>query len=240
MVSGGHNIFALLEFDVTEVRKMLRQGRSQGKGGSLFSFFLKAIGRCLEEFPEFNSMANMNTTTTFSEVDIDIPIEVNSNGKIYNKQYIIRDVNGKSLFDIDREIGIAKRNSGEEKSYMSSRAGQKLLTTLPKSFALFLFRQVLKNHSLVKKFSGTVFVTSVSMFSNAPGYIIPFIGGPKAVSFAIGSVNKKPVVINDQIQIREMVNITSIFNHDLVDGAPAARFINILRKYIERGYQSLL
>ena len=48
---------------------------------------------------------------------------------------------------------------------------------------------------------------------------------------------KKPVVKNNQIQIREMMNITATFNHDLVDGAPAARFINKLRKYIEFDYQ---
>ena len=36
-----------------------------------------------------------------------------------------------------------------------------------------------------------------------------------------------------------MINITATFNHDLVDGAPAARFINRLRKYIESYYQSI-
>ena len=110
---------------------------------------------------------------------------------------------------------------------------------MPACLVLFLYRSILRNHDLVKKFSGTVFVTSVSMFSNVPGFIIPYSGGPKAVSFAIGSVQKKPVVKDNQIQIREMINITATFNHDLVDGAPAARFINRLRKYIESDYQSI-
>ncbi|HDQ15193.1 MAG TPA: hypothetical protein ENN41_10310 [Sediminispirochaeta sp.] len=26
----------------------------------------------------------------------------------------------------------------------------------------------------------------------APGFVVPFVGGPKAVSFAVGSVSKKP------------------------------------------------
>lgn len=239
MVSGAHNFYALLEFDVTDLRKALRMSRSEGKGGSLFSFMLKAIGRCLQKFPEFNSMVNIRSTTTFYEVDIDIPIEINQNGEIYNKQHIIRDINNKTLNEVDREIDKAKKNTGKEKAYMDSKFGQKLITMLPKGVALFLFRQILKNHTLIKKFSGTVFVTSVSMFSNAPGYIIPYIGGPKAVSFAIGSVNKKPVVRNNEIQIRELINITGIFNHDLVDGAPAARFINALRRYIERDFIDL-
>ena len=78
------------------------------------------------------------------------------------------------------------------------------------------------------------------MVTNVPGYIIPYSGGPKAVSFALGPVVKKPVVRNDAVVIREIINITSIFNHDSVDGAPAARFINLLRKYIEQEYRNLL
>ncbi|MFO7850240.1 MAG: 2-oxo acid dehydrogenase subunit E2, partial [Spirochaetia bacterium] len=116
---------------------------------------------------------------------------------------------------------------------------QTLVTSLPKALVLFLFRLILKNHRLVKKHSGTAFVTSVSMFSNAPGFVIPYAGGPKAVSFAVGSVVKKPVVIKDTIQIREIVNLTAVFNHDLVDGAPAARFINRLRRYIEQDFEKI-
>jgi pyruvate/2-oxoglutarate dehydrogenase complex dihydrolipoamide acyltransferase (E2) component len=240
MVGGGHNFYALLEFDITDLRKALRSQRNQGSRGSLFSFLLKAIGKCLEEYPEFNAMINLKRKTTFYEVDIDIPIEVQRGEEIYNKQHIIRDINRKTLAEVDAEIRKAKGEVNEEKSYMAWKFGQKLMMMLPKSIVLFIFRQILKNHEMVKKYSGTVFVTSVSMFSNVPGFVIPFVGGPKAVSFAIGSVTKKPVVKNDEIQIREMINITTIFNHDLVDGAPAARFINRLRRYVEQGYASFL
>jgi pyruvate/2-oxoglutarate dehydrogenase complex dihydrolipoamide acyltransferase (E2) component len=239
MVKGGHNFYALLEFDVTDMRKELRQQRRQGTEASLFSLILKAIGRCLKEYPAFNSMINMRRHTTFDEVDIDIPIEVSKNEEIYNKQCIIRDIDKKTVEEIDAEIRHAKDETGEEQSYMASKFGQTLITSLPKSIVLFIFQLILKNHKLVKKHSGTVFVTSVSMFSNAPGFVIPYAGGPKAVSFAVGSVVKKPVVKRDEIQIREIVNLTAVFNHDLIDGAPAARFINRLRRYIEQDYQKL-
>ena len=240
MVNGGHTFYGLLDFDVTDVRKELRAQRSRGAGGSLFAFMLKAIGKCLEEYPEFNSMINTKHTTTFQEVDIDIPIEMQQGEEIYNKQCIIRDINGKTLQQVDETIEQAKKTIGEEKSYMASTFGQKLITLLPKCMVLFIFRHILRNHKLVKKHSGTIFVTSVSMFSTTPGYIIPYTGGPKAVSLALGSVAKKPVVKHNEVQIREMINITAAFNHDLVDGAPAARFINRLRRYIEKDYRSFI
>ena len=144
------------------------------------------------------------------------------------------------MYDIDKEIIDAKNTPGEQQAYMPSKLGRHIVASLPKGLFLFLFRFILKNHTWVKKFSGTAFVTSVSMFSNAPGHIIPYSGGPNAVSCAVGSVVKKPVVIKDEIKIRELLHFTAAFNHDIVDGAPAARFINRLRRYIEQDYSSLL
>ena len=66
-----------------------------------------------------------------------------------------------------------------------------------------------------------------------PGFILPYIGGPRAVSFALGSVLKKPWVVGQQIMIRDFLSMTIIFNHDLVDGAPAARFVDRLKKLTE-------
>ena len=66
LVHGGHNFYALLEFDITSLRSMLRKQRQSGAGGSLLAFFLRAIGLCLKKYPEFNSMNNYRHTTSFS------------------------------------------------------------------------------------------------------------------------------------------------------------------------------
>lgn len=240
MVSGSHNFYGLLEFDITNLRSLLREARTAGTGGSLFSFLLKAIGACLGEYPQLNSMIDLRRTTTFDEVDIAIPIEIVHEGSWATKQHVILNINAKTLKEVDEEIAVAKRNEGGEKGYVSSAFVQKLIAILPRAVVLPIFRHVLRNHQRVKELSGTVFVTSVSMFSNIPGYIIPYSGGPKAVSFAIGSSMKKAVVKGDEVVIREMLNITVTFNHDSVDGAPAARFINRLRQYIETDFLALM
>ncbi len=240
LVIGSHNFFALLDFDVTDIRSILRDKRKNGEGGSLFSFILKAIAKCLEQYPECNSMIDYRNTTTFDEVDINIPIEIEHEGRLLTKQYIIKDANKKSVHQITNEIDDSKKNVNDESGYVFSKNIQRLLNMLPKKISIWLIRHLMKNHKKVKELSGTVFVTSVTMFSNVSGYIIPYIGGPKAVSFAVGSVVKKPVVKNDQVVIREMINITAIFNHDIIDGAPAARFINKLRRIIETEFNELL
>lgn len=240
LAAGGHNIYALLEFDITDLRSRLRERRRTGKGGSLFALLLKAIGKCLGEYPEFNLMIDARRATAFETVDVNIPIEVEKDGKPINKQHIIKDINRKSLEEVDAEILAAKKSGLDEGSFALPKAALKLVGILPGRLVLFALRRLLRNHRLVRELSGTIFVTSVSMFSSAPGYIIPYIGGPKAVSFAIGSAARKPVVLGNEIRIREMINITAVFNHDAIDGAPAARFINRLRELIEVSNEELL
>ncbi|NBK25670.1 MAG: pyruvate dehydrogenase, partial [Spirochaetia bacterium] len=49
-----------------------------------------------------------------------------------------------------------------------------------------------------------------------------------------GSTFRKPVVVDNAVHIREIMHISVSFNHDLVDGAPAARFLNGFRDYVEK------
>lgn len=43
------------------------------------------------------------------------------------------------------------------------------------------------------------------------------------VSFGIGSVIRKPVVVNDEVKVREILNMTILVDHDLVDRVPMVR-----------------
>jgi pyruvate/2-oxoglutarate dehydrogenase complex dihydrolipoamide acyltransferase (E2) component len=239
LAENGHNFFALLDFDVTELREYLRSKRRDGEGGSLFAFLLKAIAKCLEEFPSFNAMIDLRKTTYFETVDIGIPIEVANEQGAINRQYIVKDAARKSIGDISAEIDAAKENLDRQEGFILSPSMRAIISRLPRFIVSCLFRILANNHGRVKELSGSVFVTSVSMFSTAPGYVVPYIGGPKASSFAIGSVAEKPVVRKGEIVIREMLNITAVFNHDIIDGAPAARFINRLKRYIESEYKAL-
>jgi len=239
-VEDGHYFHALLEFDITGLRKALREARVESRGGSLFAFFLKAIAAALKEHPALNAIGDERRTTVFDEVDISVPIEILRGDDIYNKQLVLRGVDRKSLSEVDREIEASRKADDGGKSYMPSPLMRVLAGVLPGFAFRALIRAVLRNHRMVARSSGTVFATSVSMFSSMPGFILPYIGGPKAAAFAIGSVVRKPVAVRGSVEIREIVNVTASFNHDLVDGAPAARFVNSLRSLVEKDYRSLI
>jgi pyruvate/2-oxoglutarate dehydrogenase complex dihydrolipoamide acyltransferase (E2) component len=55
------------------------------------------------------------------------------------------------------------------------------------------------------------------------------------VSFGVGSIIRKPVVVGNEIKIREILNMTILIDHDVIDGAPMVRLLNELTRYIETG-----
>ncbi len=61
----------------------------------------------------------------------------------------------------------------------------------------------------------------------------PIINLPQTAILGIGRIAKKPAVVNDQIVPRWQVTLSLTFDHRVVDGAPAARFLNTIRELIE-------
>jgi len=76
---------------------------------------------------------------------------------------------------------------------------------------------------------GTVTITNIGSVGGL--YATPIINHPEVVIFGVYEIQKKPVVINGEIKIRDMMNVTATCDHRLVDGAQAARF---LKKLIAR------
>lgn len=78
---------------------------------------------------------------------------------------------------------------------------------------------------------GSFTITNFGAFGTMEG--IPIINQPQVAIIGIGSVKKRPVVINDAIAIRPISYFTLSFDHRIVDGALAGNFLNTLIKRIE-------
>lgn len=92
---------------------------------------------------------------------------------------------------------------------------------------------MLSRPSIAYKKMGNVAVTSIGTMGKGSGWFIPISVHP--VCFGISTINKKPVVVDNQIVIREMLHITILFDHDVIDGADMARFISTFTENIEKG-----
>ena len=85
-----------------------------------------------------------------------------------------------------------------------------------------------------KRYRGTVELTAIGMFGKGSSWGIPPAG--PTLTIIVGGIGEKPGVVDGHIAIREYLSMTISFDHDIIDGAPAARFTQRLKELIESGY----
>ncbi len=64
----------------------------------------------------------------------------------------------------------------------------------------------------------------------------PIINPPECAVLGVGRLRKQMIVVNDQPAVRTMLVLSLTFDHRLVDGAPAARFLQRIKQLVEKPY----
>ena len=63
------------------------------------------------------------------------------------------------------------------------------------------------------------------------------INPPESAILAVGMIKRVPVVVeNDNITVRSIMELSLTYDHRVIDGAPAAKFLQDIKKYIENPY----
>ena len=81
---------------------------------------------------------------------------------------------------------------------------------------------------------GTFTITNLGMFDIDA--FTPIINLPEAAILGVGRIQPKAVVKDGEIVARQMWTLSLAFDHRLVDGAPAARFLQRIKQLIENPY----
>ena len=77
---------------------------------------------------------------------------------------------------------------------------------------------------------GTFTITNLGMYGIDA--FTPIVNLPQAAILGIGRIVCKPAVHNGEVVPRQMVALSLTFDHRVVDGGPAARFLNTVREYV--------
>jgi pyruvate dehydrogenase E2 component (dihydrolipoamide acetyltransferase) len=65
----------------------------------------------------------------------------------------------------------------------------------------------------------------------------PIVNLPQSAILGVGRIVARPVVVDEateQVAVRRMLTLSLTFDHRLVDGAPAARFLQHIKHLVER------
>jgi pyruvate dehydrogenase E2 component (dihydrolipoamide acetyltransferase) len=89
--------------------------------------------------------------------------------------------------------------------------------------------------ALPDELSGSTFtITNLGMFEIDA--FTPIINLPEAAILGVGRIKERPAVVDSEIVARKMMWLSLTFDHRLVDGAPAARFLQRVKQLIEEPY----
>ena len=200
----------VVEVDVTRIAALRQRVKKdfearEGVKLSFLPFFCKASVEALKVYPQINSSIDMESGTVTYHESENLGIAVDTDRGLLVP--VIRDAGDLNIAGIARRIADLAERTRTNKVSPDELSG------------------------------GTFTVTNTG--SRGALFDTPIINMPQAAILGTGSVVKRPVVISDQgqdvIAIRSMVYLALSYDHRIVDGADAARFLGAVKARLESG-----
>ena len=200
----------VVEVDVTRIAALRGRIKAdfesrEGVKLSFLPFFCKAAVEALKVYPQINSSIDMDAGTITYHDSENLGIAVDTDRGLLVP--VIRDAGDLNI------AGIARRIADLAERTRTNKVGPDELS------------------------GGTFTVTNTG--SRGALFDTPIINMPQVAILGTGSVVKRPVVISeggqDVIAIRSMVYLSLSYDHRIVDGADAARFLSTVKSRLEEG-----
>jgi pyruvate/2-oxoglutarate dehydrogenase complex dihydrolipoamide acyltransferase (E2) component len=228
-----HSIYGLFEVDVTAVKNFIEEHRAQtGESLSLTGYLVFCLARALDQDKSVQAYRKgSKQLVLFDDVNIWLAIERKIGERNVVMGHVVRGANSKTYREIYQEIRSKQTKPVPEDGGGPSWFGSAMLLPWPLS-TLFnaLFHTVIRRDPTIwASMAVTVGVTAVGMFSKDMGGwgLMP---AAHALDLVVGGITLKPAVVDGQIEPRDILNLTMVFDHDVIDGAPATRFA---QRYVE-------
>jgi len=234
-----HYMYGLLEVDVTVARQFIAEQKARsGETFSFTGFLVFCLARAVDENKEVQSyLKGRKQLVMFDDVNIGVMVERRIGEKTVLMGHVIQGANHKTYQEIHQEIRSVQSEPVPPGRGVPTWFSTALLLPWPLSGLVKTLMGVVMRHNPTIRVStsGTVFVTAVGMFGKGhSGWGMTTT--PHSLGLVVGSMSSKPAIVEGQIEPREILNLTVVFDHDVVDGAPATRFVRRLVELIESGY----
>lgn len=232
-----HHVTALIEIDVSESRGKIKQYIKKNNKISFTAWLIKVISKSIKDYENVNGyLQGKRKVIVFNDINVSVAVEKDLNGQKIPIPLIIEKANERSIESITRQISDARGQNLTDKDIVLQNKSNKLerfYYYLPGFIRRYFWQYLLSHPYFAFSKMGNVAFTSIGMMGNVNGWFVPISVHP--VCFGIGKILKKATVIKDKIEIREILNMTVLLDHDVIDGAQMARFISKLSDNIEKG-----
>lgn len=223
-------IHGFTEIDITEPRRLIKEYfEKTGRKLSLTAYITACLAEVIKEHPELNSFIKGKRLIMLDDVTVSVLIERELAGEKVPEPIGIKQAQLKSFLQIDDEIREAKKKRNDRLGGLSGKAWIRLI---PRFLFKTFIRIADKNIRMAKAY-GKIAVTAVGMFSKEAVWFIPH--GSATVLVTVGSISRKAVEEGGEFRAREHLCVTVSFDHNIVDGAPASRFMDRFIKTVKSG-----
>ncbi len=232
-------MYALLEADVSVARDFIEDYKAKtGDQLSFTGYLISCLARAVDEDKAVQAWRKgSKQLLLFDDVDVGYMIELKKGDKPFLTGRVIRAANRKTFQEIHQEIRAVQSSPVAADAEGVSWFRSAMLLPWPFS-AWFkaLFRlAVNRDPTIVTSMAGTVGISSVGMFGKGhAGWGIS--NGSHGLDLIAGGTTRKLVEVEGRIESHEFLSLTVVFDHDVIDGAPATRFTRRLIELIECGY----
>ena len=218
-------VHGLVEFDVS-----VAQGRIAAADPpvSWTGFVVATMARAVAAHPEVNARRAGNRVLYFDRVDVGVTVEREVDGGVVLGAFAIEAADTQSCAQITTRLRRAKqsRRRAPDRGPVAGRVAR-----LPGPVRRLAFQAAGTRPRVAAGMGPAVGVTSLGMFARGGGWAVPI--PPLTVIATVGGVVDRAVVRDGQVVVRPMLPMTLSFDHGVVDGGPASRFIETLRDLTE-------
>ena len=222
-------VHGLLEADVTLPRRRLRdiEGRT-GERLSFSAFLIHCLATAVAENPLLNSVRIGRRLYRFDEVNVGTMVEREQQGEKTVAPLRIDSADRKSVHEIHDEVRHAQAMSIRN---VGSVQGWEWVMRVPSPVRRLMWRFIGSRPKMAHRYGMIVAMSAVGMFGDGAGWGIPVT--PATVQLTVGGIASRPVIVNGELAEHEILSLTISFDHEIIDGAPAARFAARLRQLVE-------
>jgi pyruvate/2-oxoglutarate dehydrogenase complex dihydrolipoamide acyltransferase (E2) component len=234
-----HTMYGLLEVDVTVARKLIAEHKARtGETLSFAGFLTFCLARAVDEDKTIQAYRKGDRQLVlFDDVNVGLMVERKVGEKRSLMGHIIQAANRKTYREIHDEIRKVQSEPVPPGRGMASWFRSAMLMPWPLSRLVIALLRINSrfNPTIAVSMGGTVALTSVGMFGGGhSGWGLSPTLHP--LGLVVGGIAWKPAIVEGRVEPREILNLTVTFDHDVVDGAPATRFVRRLVELIESGY----
>ncbi|MDJ0925763.1 MAG: 2-oxo acid dehydrogenase subunit E2 [Acidimicrobiia bacterium] len=217
---------ALVHIDVTDAWQRIKDADV-----SPTAFVLACVGRAVAAHPEVHAYRDwFGRLVIHRAVNITTMVEVESSTGVFPLAHPVSNTAMRSVSDISAELRTIKETPSKGRSGMMMQRWGRVAGWIPGFASLVYF--VARRTSKVRSEIGTVAVSSVGMMTGGGGFAVGVMtmASPQVI---VGGAVERPWVLDGEVVVRRILDLTMQIDHRVVDGAPAARFGATLRELLE-------